>query len=127
MDLAHECPSGAIRVQRLDGGAQEQPPMVSTVRVRENGPLAFGEPQAGAMDSLARCNGPLDIKPSRDGPLLISGAPEIVSGTGRTVARTRKFSLLQHLMATSRHWRRRLFERCARRDALLQGHPAALP
>jgi len=36
-----QCPSGALLFERLDGGAQEQPPGVNTVRVWENGPLAF--------------------------------------------------------------------------------------
>jgi len=40
-ELAHNCPSGAIAYERLDGGVTEQAPKVNTVRVRENGPLAF--------------------------------------------------------------------------------------
>jgi CDGSH-type Zn-finger protein/uncharacterized Fe-S cluster protein YjdI len=39
-ELAHLCPSGAIRYERLDGGPQEAPPKVNTITVRENGPLA---------------------------------------------------------------------------------------
>jgi len=39
--LAHQCPSGAITYERLDGGVQEKAPLVNTVRIRENGPLAF--------------------------------------------------------------------------------------
>ena len=35
------CPSGALAFQRLDGGTEEKPPGVNTVRVWENGPLAF--------------------------------------------------------------------------------------
>ncbi|RAZ75112.1 CDGSH iron-sulfur domain-containing protein [Mesorhizobium atlanticum] len=38
--LAENCPSGAITYRRKDGGPQEKPPVVNTVRVRENGPLA---------------------------------------------------------------------------------------
>ncbi len=38
--LAQNCPSGAITYERLDGGANEAPPLVNLVRVRENGPLA---------------------------------------------------------------------------------------
>jgi CDGSH-type Zn-finger protein/uncharacterized Fe-S cluster protein YjdI len=45
-ELAHLCPSGAIRYERTDGGADESAPLVNTVRVRENGPLAFH----GALD-----------------------------------------------------------------------------
>ena len=39
--LAANCPSGAITYERFDGVANETPPIVNTVRVRENGPLAF--------------------------------------------------------------------------------------
>lgn len=38
--LAKACPSGAISYRRNDGGAEEAPPAVNTVHVRENGPLA---------------------------------------------------------------------------------------
>jgi CDGSH-type Zn-finger protein/uncharacterized Fe-S cluster protein YjdI len=40
VELAHNCPSGAIRYERLDGGEAETPPRVNLVYVRENGPLA---------------------------------------------------------------------------------------
>ncbi|MCA9577685.1 MAG: CDGSH iron-sulfur domain-containing protein [Polyangiales bacterium] len=39
--LALGCPSGAIEVERLDGGPGEVPPKVNLARVRENGPLAL--------------------------------------------------------------------------------------
>ncbi|TIM35779.1 MAG: iron-binding protein, partial [Mesorhizobium sp.] len=39
--IAESCPSGAITYVRKDGGPQEQPPVVNTVRIRENGPLAL--------------------------------------------------------------------------------------
>ena len=35
------CPSGALLYERIDGGVQEKPPGVNTVRVWENGPLVF--------------------------------------------------------------------------------------
>ena len=38
--LAESCPSGALTIRRKDGGAEETPPVVNTVRLRENGPLA---------------------------------------------------------------------------------------
>ena len=42
MLTALNCPSGAIRVARNDGTAHsDAPPVVNTVRVRENGPLAI--------------------------------------------------------------------------------------
>ena len=38
--IVRSCPSGALTFERLDG-QDEQAPEVNTVRVRENGPLAF--------------------------------------------------------------------------------------
>jgi len=58
---ARMCPSGAIRYERIDGGAQEPAPEVNTARVRENGPLAFNAPlqvageDAGLRRTLCRC------------------------------------------------------------------------
>lgn len=128
LELAHNCPSGAIQCQHPDGTAMEQPPVVNTVRVRENGPLAFhaelvvagrpdglratlcrcgasqlkpycdgshtaagftatGEPPTQDSAPLARRNGPLQIDPTANGPLHVSGPLEVVSGTGRTITR----------------------------------------
>jgi CDGSH-type Zn-finger protein/uncharacterized Fe-S cluster protein YjdI len=41
MRVAYACPSGAITVERKDGGPQEAPPRANLVTVRENGPLAL--------------------------------------------------------------------------------------
>ncbi len=41
MAVALNCPSGAIRYRRNDGGVQEKAPEVNTIRIRENGPLAL--------------------------------------------------------------------------------------
>jgi len=60
-EIAHNCPSGAITYERLDGGAEERAPLVNVVRVRENGPLAFRAPltvggkSAGMRATLCRC------------------------------------------------------------------------
>ena len=70
--LALVCPSGAITYERLDGGPQEAPPKVNTVRVRENGPLALHAPHALADQppalraTLCRC-GASQNKPWCDG------------------------------------------------------------
>jgi CDGSH-type Zn-finger protein/uncharacterized Fe-S cluster protein YjdI len=41
-ELAHRCPSGAIRYELITpGAAEEAPPLVNVVWIRENGPLAF--------------------------------------------------------------------------------------
>jgi CDGSH-type Zn-finger protein/uncharacterized Fe-S cluster protein YjdI len=133
MHTALACPSGAIRVSRNDGSAtSDTPPMVNTVRIRENGPLAFeaelqirGEPQATPRATLCRCgqsankpfcdgshtaagftatgepaakeftalevrNGPVNVQPQVNGPLMVIGNLEIVSGTGRTTNKVTK-------------------------------------
>lgn len=133
MHTALACPSGAIRVARNDGSAtSDRSPMVNTVRVRENGPLAIeaellirGEAQATPRATLCRCgqsankpfcdgahavvgftatgepaarefralevrNGPLNVQPLKDGPLLVTGNLEVVSGTGRTTDKVTK-------------------------------------
>jgi CDGSH-type Zn-finger protein/uncharacterized Fe-S cluster protein YjdI len=41
MRVALACPSGAITVERKDGGAPEGPPAANQLQVRENGPLAL--------------------------------------------------------------------------------------
>jgi uncharacterized Fe-S cluster protein YjdI len=42
--LARNCPSGAIRYEMADASPGESAPLVNTVRLRENGPLAFHAP-----------------------------------------------------------------------------------
>jgi CDGSH-type Zn-finger protein/uncharacterized Fe-S cluster protein YjdI len=133
-EIAHQCPSGAITYQRLDGGEAEQPPRVNLVRLRENGPLAVhadiriagqetairatlcrcgasankpycdgshnaagfvasGEAVAKESTALATRNGPLAITPATDGPLMVSGPLEVVTGTGKTINRTNNAAL----------------------------------
>ena len=72
--IGQNCPSGAIRVLRNSGAAgSDAPPVVNTVRIRENGPLAIeaellirGEPQAAPRATLCRC-GASKNKPFCDG------------------------------------------------------------
>jgi CDGSH-type Zn-finger protein/uncharacterized Fe-S cluster protein YjdI len=40
-DIAHACPSGAIRYRRKDGRPDEAPPPVNLAAIREGGPYAF--------------------------------------------------------------------------------------
>ena len=128
LELAHNCPSGAIRCTLPDGSALEKAPVVNTVHVRENGPLAFhaplsiagaddgfratlcrcgasknkpycdqshasagfvatGEPAIAASEALAQRDGTLTIDPTHNGPLHVSGALEVVTGTGKTINR----------------------------------------
>ena len=128
VEVAHACPSGAIRYRRLDDATNEPVPPVNLASVREGGPYAFrgqlqidgmqagfrvtlcrcgasknkpycdgshhdagfsatGEPPAGKTDMLAARDGVLAIDPQVNGPLRVRGNLEIVSGTGRVVAR----------------------------------------
>jgi CDGSH-type Zn-finger protein/uncharacterized Fe-S cluster protein YjdI len=48
---------------------------------------ASGEPSTGKADMLAVRDGPLAIDPTPDGPLQVRGNMELISGTGRVVAR----------------------------------------
>jgi CDGSH-type Zn-finger protein/uncharacterized Fe-S cluster protein YjdI len=70
--VAHLCPSGAIRYQRRDGGADEGAPQVNQLRLRENGPYAVHAPLAiagrddGYRATLCRC-GQSNNKPWCDG------------------------------------------------------------
>lgn len=103
--LALACPSGAIQVERLDGGKGEGLPLVNTARIRENGPVALhGELtvdgtamtratlcRCGASKNKPYCDGshagagftatgepetkPSEPLPRRDGPLALTALP----------------------------------------------------
>jgi len=75
---AHNCPSGAITYERLDGGPAERKPEINVIRVLENGPLAVHadlriqghEPTTRA--TLCRC-GASKNKPYCDGSHTTTG------------------------------------------------------
>jgi len=128
LEVAHNCPSGAITIERFDGGESEAAPKVNLITVRENGPLAFlaemkignlpvshratlcrcgqsnnkpfcdgthsaigfaatGEPKSADSQPLAERAGPITVTESPNGPLIVAGNMEIVSGSGRTINR----------------------------------------
>ena len=133
VEIAHVCPSGAIRYRRKDGKPEEAAPPVNLLSTREAGPYALrgelsiagksafratlcrcgasknkpycdgshhdvnftatGEPPTGPADMLAVRNGPLSVEPQTDGPLQVRGNLEIISGTGRVVARVQQARL----------------------------------
>ena len=78
--LGLNCPSGAIRVARNDGTASsDAAPVVNTLRLRENGPLALeapilirGQAQTAVRATLCRC-GASQSKPYCDGSHAAAG------------------------------------------------------
>ena len=76
--VAQNCPSGAIRYERHDGGSAEEAPPVNTLHVRENGPyavhapLTVGHHDDGLRATLCRC-GQSKNKPWCDGSHVSAG------------------------------------------------------
>ncbi|MBZ7924189.1 CDGSH iron-sulfur domain-containing protein [Ensifer adhaerens] len=68
----------------------------------EAGFLATGEPDTRPSEPLAVRNGLLDVEPLPNGPLKVTGAMEIVSGTGRTVDRKMVVALCRCGASTSK-------------------------
>ncbi len=67
--------------------------LIVTGRITRSISRPRGEPATGAADMLAVRNGPLSVEPQTDGPLQVRGNLEIISGTGRVVARVQQAML----------------------------------
>ena len=147
LQIGVACPSGAIRVTRNDGTAtSEVPPVVNTLRLRENGPLsleapmliggvaassvratlcrcgasrrkpfcdgshaqagfvASGEPPPRSLEALRLRDGPLAVRPRRNGPLELEGALELCAGTGRVFDRTTTVRLCRCGQSKTKPW-----------------------
>jgi CDGSH-type Zn-finger protein/uncharacterized Fe-S cluster protein YjdI len=78
-------PAG-LRVTLCRCGASKNKPYCDGSHAKA-GFAATGEPKTAAREALAARNGPLEITPRPNGPLQVKGALEVVSGTGRTIAR----------------------------------------
>ena len=72
LEIAHNCPSGAIQCKHVDGTSLEKAPVVNLLHVRENGPLAIHAPltvsgqEDGFRATLCRC-GAIAHQPYCDG------------------------------------------------------------
>ncbi|MBW8744953.1 MAG: CDGSH iron-sulfur domain-containing protein [Sphingomonas sp.] len=86
--VGHEI-EGAVRRRTLCRcGASANKPFCDGSHARI-GFQATGEPETQPYDSLDPRDDLLTITPMKDGPLEVCGAAELVSGTGRTFAKTR--------------------------------------
>jgi CDGSH-type Zn-finger protein/uncharacterized Fe-S cluster protein YjdI len=79
-------PAGNIRYTLCRCGASKNKPFCDGSHHEVNF-SATGEPPSGKTDMLAVRDGPLEVTPLTDGPLQVRGNMEIISGTGRVVAR----------------------------------------
>jgi CDGSH-type Zn-finger protein/uncharacterized Fe-S cluster protein YjdI len=73
-------------------GASKNKPFCDSSHVAA-GFAATGEPPLQDTPALAERNGRLEVTPVTDGPLLVRGNLEVVTGTGHTVARVERTAL----------------------------------
>ena len=68
LEVAHNCPSGAITIERFDGGLQEAPPAVNSSRFEKTAPSLFmpnSQLEANHPDSGPRFVAAANRRPSR--------------------------------------------------------------
>ena len=85
-DLAIEGQARRLRATLCRCGASRAKPFCDGSH-RTAAFAATGEPATQDSAALAVRDGPLSVRPLVNGPLMLKGALEIVSGTGRTVTR----------------------------------------
>jgi CDGSH-type Zn-finger protein/uncharacterized Fe-S cluster protein YjdI len=85
-------PAGNFRYTLCRCGASKNKPFCDGSHHEVNF-SASGEPPTGKADMLPVRDGPLEITPTVDGPLQVRGNMEIISGTGRVVARVESAKL----------------------------------
>ncbi len=73
-------------------GASKNKPFCDSSHI-EAGFQASGEPATGDTSPLESRDGPLVVRPLKNGPLLVEGNLEICAGTGRCVSRVKKTAL----------------------------------
>lgn len=82
-------PHDSVRATLCRCGLSKNKPYCDNSHVAA-GFTATGEPAARETPPLEARDGPVDLQPQPNGPLKVVGNLEIVSGTGRTVNRTRQ-------------------------------------
>jgi CDGSH-type Zn-finger protein/uncharacterized Fe-S cluster protein YjdI len=73
-------------------GASKNKPFCDASHVAA-GFQATGEPKTVDSSPLAARDGKLEVKPAPNGPLIVTGNLEVVSGTGRTINRVTRCAL----------------------------------
>ena len=91
-DLNVGSETGSFRATLCRCGASRHKPYCDGSH-HEAGFEASGEPPSKESAPLAVRNGPLNVKPLPNGPLLFEGPVEICSGTGRTITREQTTAL----------------------------------